>query len=447
MNKFNGFSSEEWHQIKIKVFSRDYLQQKKNVLITEKLRKFCSYYGRNLAKESKTRFRNNAIFELENIMDILLFCALKENFNYFSNKTPIDQAYLNAAFYCADALKEVNSKKADSYNIELKKLLKSLEDYLVLNKKSQKQIKNNNINLYSEFKRFLNYKNKINYASSIVIFSSGLECPISICLIELCLKLDITIEFVVVKNKNILLSILKNFLKDQLMIIKKIFMPLLSNNFSRYSDLSFSIHKLRKNLSPKSNNILEIAAKKNIPILNVTKFEEANKVLKRNNSSIGFFAGGGIINQETIDCFSIGIINAHKGFLPLYKGMNVAQASIAEDRNDLIGLTTHLIESGIDTGPIIRFFKVNTYQYTNINSLKNEMSAIIPFLIIFSYFKLVIDSFNPIKQEKTGRQYYVMHKILRNIVSNIYRADLEFLEKTDLSKDISKILSKINCMR
>ncbi len=444
MKKYNGFSSEEWHQIKIKVFSGDYLQQKNNVLIIEKLRKFCSYYGRDLGKESKKRFRNNAIFELENIMDILLFCSLKENFNYFSNKTPIDQAYLNAAFYCYDALKEVNSKKADSYNIELKKLLKSLEDYLVLNKKSQNQIKNNNIKFYSEFEKFLSYKNKINDNSSIVIFSSGLECPISICLIELCIKLDIPIKFVVVKNRNILLSIIKNFLKGKLKIIKKIFMPLLKNNLSKYPDLSFSIHKLRKNLSPKSNNILEIAAKKNIPILNVNKFEEANKVLKINNLSIGFFAGGGIISQETIDCFSIGIINAHKGFLPLYKGMNVAQASIAEDQNDLIGLTTHLIESGIDTGPIIRFFKVNYYQYTNINSLKNEMRAFIPFLIIFSYFRLVIDSFNPIKQEKIGRQYYVMHKILRNIVSNIFKADLELLEKTDLSKEISKILDKIN---
>ena len=120
------------------------------------------------------------------------------------------------------------------------------------------------------------------------------------------------------------------------------------------------------------DNIIELANIKNIPFVRVNKFDEANKFLKENNSSIGF-AGGGIISKNTIDCFKIGIINAHKGYLPLYKGMHVAQAALVEGRFDLIGITSHLIEKGIDTGPIINFYNVSPFEYKSINTLKKEI--------------------------------------------------------------------------
>ena len=153
MKKFNGFSSEEWNQIKLNLFSRDYLKQKDNLLIAEKLRKFCSFYGKNLIKESKKRFKNRATLELENIMEILLFCTNKKNFNYFSNHSPIDQAYLNAALYCSDALSKLNSKKTNSYNISLKELMKSLISYLLLNKESIEDKKISHDKFFNEFKK------------------------------------------------------------------------------------------------------------------------------------------------------------------------------------------------------------------------------------------------------------------------------------------------------
>lgn len=435
MDKFNGFTLDQWNKVKFKVLSKDSFYTQENILITEKLRRFCSFYGKNLAKESKKRFKKKAIFNLENIMDILLFCASKNNVNFSSKNLPIDQAYLNAAFYCSDALSKLNSSKSYLFNVELEKLLKELRNYLLKNKKNEIKQENLYFDLLIDFDKFSNYKNR----SSVIIFSSGLYCPISICLIEICSLLNIPIKGLVIKNRNTFFSFVKNNLKQ----IFRLFSFLSRDNFYAQPKQYFSIQRLSKVLSPRSNNIIELANKKNIPFLRVNKFDEANQFLKENNSSIGFFAGGGIISKSTIDCFTIGIINAHKGYLPLYKGMHVAQAALVEGRFDLIGITSHLIEKGIDTGPIINFYKVSPFEYKSINTLKKEMSAIIPFLIVGSYINLISGNFTPSEQEKIGRQYYSMHKIVKNIVSYTFKSNFEISKKTTISKYICELLIKL----
>ncbi len=52
----------------------------------------------------------------------------------------------------------------------------------------------------------------------------------------------------------------------------------------------------------------------------------------------------------------IGVLNAHGGILPEYRGMNVMEWSLLQ--GDQIGVTVHFIDSKIDTGQICFVNKV-----------------------------------------------------------------------------------------
>ena len=62
-------------------------------------------------------------------------------------------------------------------------------------------------------------------------------------------------------------------------------------------------------------------------------------------------AGADIVPPAVLEIPKLGTINGHYGLLPRYRGMNVTEWSIYHD--DPVGVSVHLVDSGIDTGPIV----------------------------------------------------------------------------------------------
>lgn len=97
---------------------------------------------------------------------------------------------------------------------------------------------------------------------------------------------------------------------------------------------------------------------------------------------------GKIIKQDVIDLFQFGIINMHGGLLPEFAGPYSCNYSILFG-NGKGGGTLHWIDSGIDTGDIIRrceFDIISTdtaftvFQKTQIALLENMKEVILPIL-------------------------------------------------------------------
>src|SRR5260370_25826020 len=63
---------------------------------------------------------------------------------------------------------------------------------------------------------------------------------------------------------------------------------------------------------------------------------------------VGLHAANVIYREPTISAFRLGILNAHIGILPKYRGRSVVQWSILQ--GDRTGVTVFFIDSGIDTG-------------------------------------------------------------------------------------------------
>jgi methionyl-tRNA formyltransferase len=78
--------------------------------------------------------------------------------------------------------------------------------------------------------------------------------------------------------------------------------------------------------------------------------------------------GTGIIKNNLLDKFKFGILNFHPGDLPNYCGCSAPEWQLFEGNQ--IVCTCHLIDSGIDTGPILKkeILKVNKSNYESFRA-------------------------------------------------------------------------------
>ena len=79
-------------------------------------------------------------------------------------------------------------------------------------------------------------------------------------------------------------------------------------------------------------------------------------LISDNGIDIIIQAGGGFIyTNDMIASTNIGVINVHPGKLPEYRGCSVPEWAIY-NKDDVI-ITAHMIDEGIDTGPVITYLK------------------------------------------------------------------------------------------
>jgi len=96
----------------------------------------------------------------------------------------------------------------------------------------------------------------------------------------------------------------------------------------------------------------------------------------------------GIIEEEVIDLFEIGILNAHGGDLPRYRG-NACQAWAIINGENRIGLCIHKMIGGeLDSGDIIEKYFMPITIDTRIGEIWNWMNESIPVMMLDAIRKL-----------------------------------------------------------
>ena len=136
--------------------------------------------------------------------------------------------------------------------------------------------------------------------------------------------------------------------------------------------------------------------------------------LRSESPDIIIFAGGGLVRKNLLEIPKIGVLNAHMGFLPEFKGMNVLEWSL--HNNATIGVTIHFIDEEIDTGDILIKREIPIVKGDTINSLRDKSYVISVNALAETVDKLQEQGIKAIKQENTGKQYFVMHSRLKDIV-------------------------------
>jgi len=89
--------------------------------------------------------------------------------------------------------------------------------------------------------------------------------------------------------------------------------------------------------------------------------------------SYGVFAGGGLLKSDLLQTFSRGIVHAHPGILPTYRGMDVVQWAILEGRYDSIGSTCQLMTPALDGGPVLAQQHIDISQMKSLNEIRTAV--------------------------------------------------------------------------
>jgi len=134
---------------------------------------------------------------------------------------------------------------------------------------------------------------------------------------------------------------------------------------------------------------------------------------------VGLHAANVIYRDPTISAFKLGILNAHIGILPKYRGRSVAEWSVLH--GDPTGVTVFFIDSGIDTGSriVLRKF-IPSNGWNNALKFKN---------MLFGWdarlYRQALEALMPpgarfdSNDISKGQRYYVMSKMFVKTVNKI----------------------------
>ncbi len=81
--------------------------------------------------------------------------------------------------------------------------------------------------------------------------------------------------------------------------------------------------------------------------------QQSVEILEQQQADIVFQCGAGLLRGPTIRTAAVGVLNLHHGIIPAIRGMGSVEWAIRENRPAWIGISLHVIDEGIDTGPLV----------------------------------------------------------------------------------------------
>lgn len=106
--------------------------------------------------------------------------------------------------------------------------------------------------------------------------------------------------------------------------------------------------------------VKELAQELNIPVLTPSKMKDEALIERLKSENADFFvvvAYGKILPKEILDIPKLGCINIHASLLPEYRGAAPIQWSIIDGKKKT-GITTMLMDEGLDTGDILKQYEL-----------------------------------------------------------------------------------------
>lgn len=144
--------------------------------------------------------------------------------------------------------------------------------------------------------------------------------------------------------------------------------------------------------------------------------------LRALGADVGLHATDVIYRGDTLAAFRLGILNAHIGLLPRYRGRSVMEWSILQ--GDPAGVTVFFMDEGIDTGPrIVTRREVDLSRFRSVEAAKGHLFSLDVEMYAEALARLRDPDFAPLPNGPGGRRHYVMSRLFRGVASRILGCD------------------------
>jgi methionyl-tRNA formyltransferase len=175
-----------------------------------------------------------------------------------------------------------------------------------------------------------------------------------------------------------------------------------------------------------------LARQKDIPYRMVKDLNDpaSETLLNRTAPDLIAFTGGGLIRKNILAVPAIGILNCHTGILPQYRGMDVVEWTAIEKNMDQVGfgVTLHLMDQGVDSGPIITKKTIALLPNDRFKTVRERLEVAMVELMVTGIRGLRDGKLKPQPQKANdGRQYYVMHPRVKACAEKILARKTEQL--------------------
>lgn len=146
-----------------------------------------------------------------------------------------------------------------------------------------------------------------------------------------------------------------------------------------------SKNKIRKLIRSTGLNISPMPGEKIVHISSVNG-NDFKTFLKELQTDLIIVNGTRVISADTLKLIKSPVINVHVGITPLYRGVHGAYWALVNNDRDNCGVTIHAIDSGIDTGGIIKQATITpgasdnfiTYPYLQFHKAITLVKEVIP---------------------------------------------------------------------
>lgn len=149
------------------------------------------------------------------------------------------------------------------------------------------------------------------------------------------------------------------------------------------------------------------AEEHHIPVLTPLNFKNTADIdiFKSFNPDIAVVAAYGLLlPKEILEIPKMGCVNIHGSLLPRWRGAAPIQRAIMAGDQET-GITTMLMDEGLDTGDILEMEKVYILDETTTQSLYEELSNLGAELILSTIQGLYNNTIQPISQPEKGVTY------------------------------------------
>ena len=247
--------------------------------------------------------------------------------------------------------------------------------------------------------------------SGVLILTASNYSAFSISILKLLLDQEVPIRGVLIQKLVDRNRLLKELKTSGFSIFGKIFKKLILQRLGIGKSFRDGFSAYYKTLGTQPASLIELCVQHGIPYKFTSDFHAVDslKFIENSNCTLVAFTGGGLIRQPLIAKAGIGVLNCHMGFLPKYRGMDCTYwCSLNRDREN-IGFTVHLMDTGVDTGPIFKTHRLDVSQVRSIDQAVFEIEYQMAPAMADAIANIVSGdaTFTP-QNVVDGRQYYTL---------------------------------------
>jgi len=166
-----------------------------------------------------------------------------------------------------------------------------------------------------------------------------------------------------------------------------------------------------------SEGVSAVASTLGVPVLPVRSFSDEQLLAKMRSHPVDavVYCGGGIVRGDLIGIPRIGILNAHAGPLPEFRGMNASEWSVIHGVEPVV--TTMIIDEGIDTGDIVAVHAIEGIPARSVGELRGLATVASIKALVADIDRLLGGTVKPREQMGKGDQYFTMANELVEVLN------------------------------